>query len=68
MAAFKDVEAPDFAIAPVGSDMQDDYVEFTALPIDLSAFSLAPPGADLDELKRSADAVVPNTDHLKLQD
>lgn len=68
VAAFKDVEAPDFAIAPVGSDMQDDYVEFTALPIDLSAFSLAPPGADLDELKRSADAVVPNTDHLKLQD
>jgi hypothetical protein len=68
VAAFRDVEAPDFDVAPVGSDMQDEYDDFTPLPIDLSAFSLAPPGADLDELKRSVDAVVPNTDHLKLQD
>ncbi|WP_373185159.1 hypothetical protein [Halopseudomonas sp.] len=68
MAAFKDVEAPDFDIAPVGSDIQDEYDAFTPLPIDLSALSLAPPGADLDELKRSSDARVPNTDHLKLQD
>lgn len=68
MAAFSEVEAPDFAIAPVGSDMQDDYQSFTPLPIDLSALSLAPAGADLDELKRETDAKVPNTDHLKLED
>lgn len=68
MAAFSNVEAPDFGIAPVGTDMQDEYNAFTSLPIDLSAFSLAPPGADLDELKRSTDAVVPDTDYLKLQD
>lgn len=68
MAAFADVEAPDFAIAPVGSDMQDDYAAFTPLAIDLSALSLAPPGADLEELKRSDEVRVPNTDHLKLED
>ena len=68
MAAFSEVEAPDFDIAPVGSDMQHEYETFTPLPIDLSALSLAPPGADLDELKRSEGAPVPNTDHLKLED
>lgn len=68
MAAFSDVEAPDFGIAPVGADMQDDYADFTPLPIDLSALSLAPPGADLDELKRDVEVKVPNTDHLKLAD
>lgn len=68
MAAFSEVEAPDFDIAPVGSDMQHEYETFTPLPIDLSALSLAPPGADLEELKRSEGAPVPNTDHLKLED
>lgn len=68
MAAFSNVEAPDFGIAPVGTDMQDEYNAFTPLPIDLSAFSLAPPGADLDQLKHSTDAVIPDTDHLTLQD
>lgn len=68
MAAFRDVEAPDFGVAPVGSDIQDEYDSFTPLPIDLSALSLAPPGADLDELKRDTEARIPNTDHLKLQD
>jgi hypothetical protein len=68
MAAFSEVDAPDFGIAPVGADMQDDYDSFTPLPIDLSALSLAPPGADLDQLKPSVDARVPDTDHLKLED
>lgn len=68
MAAFSDVEAPDFDIAPVGADLQDDYDSFIPLPIDLSALSLAPPGADLDQLKPAIDARVPDTDHLKLED
>lgn len=68
MAAFSEVDAPDFGIAPTGSDLQDEYRDFTPLPIDLSALSLAPPGADLEELKRDVDAVVPNTDHLTLKD
>ncbi|WP_150302598.1 hypothetical protein [Pseudomonas saliphila] len=68
MAAFSDVEAPDFGIAPLGADMQDEYRNFTPLPLDLSALSLAPPGADLDELKRNEQAVTPRIDHLKLVD
>lgn len=68
MAAFSDVEAPDFGIAPLGADMQDEYRDFTPLPLDLSALSLAPPGADLDEIKRNEAAVVPSIDHLKLVD
>lgn len=68
MAAFSDVQAPDFGIAPAGANMQDEYDTFTPLPIDLSALSLAPPGADLDQLKPAIDARVPDTDHLKLED
>lgn len=68
MAAFSEVQAPDFDIAPVGADMQDEYEEFVALPIDLSALSLAPPGSDLEQLRPDIAPVTPNTDHLKLQD
>lgn len=68
MAAFSDVEAPDFDIAPLGADMQDDYDEHTPLPIDLSALSLAPPGSDMGEMKKDVPEQVPNTDHLKLSD
>lgn len=68
MAAFSDVEAPEFDIAPLGADMQDEYRDFTPLPLDLSALSLAPPGADLEEIKRNEQAVVPSIDHLKLVD
>lgn len=68
MAAFSEVEAPDFDIAPLGADMQDEYEEFVALPIDLSALSLAPPGSDLEPLRADVAPAVPNTDHLRLQD
>ncbi|MEH6564660.1 MAG: hypothetical protein V7756_04965 [Halopseudomonas sp.] len=68
MAAFADVDAPDFEIAPLGADMQDDYQQQPPLPIDLSALSLAPVGSDMGELKRDLPEVVPDTDHLKLQD
>lgn len=68
MAAFSEVQAPDFDIAPVGADMQDEYDAFVDLPIDLSAFSLAPPGSDLEQLRPNLAAVTPRTDHLKLQD
>ncbi|WP_022964045.1 hypothetical protein [Halopseudomonas pelagia] len=68
MAAFSEVEAPNFGIAPVGADLQDEYEEFVALPIDLSALSLAPPGSDLEQLRPEVKPVKPNIDHLKLQD
>lgn len=66
MAAFASVEAPDFGIAELGADLQDEYTDHTPLPLDLSALSLAPPGADLDQLKQDRPPVKPNIDHLKL--
>ena len=68
MAAFSDVEAPDFGIAPLGADLQDEYQDYTPLPLDLSALSLAPAGADLEEIKRNDAVVVPSTAHLNLVD
>lgn len=68
MAAFADVDAPDLGVAPLGSDLQEEYTEFVPLPIDLSALSLAPVGADLEQLRPDQPAQVPNTDHLRLQD
>ncbi|TVP93519.1 MAG: hypothetical protein EA348_00580 [Pseudomonadaceae bacterium] len=68
MAAFADVEAPDFDIAPVGSDLQEQYRDFAPLDIDLAALSLAPVGSDMGELKQDHAADVPDTSHLKLED
>ncbi|MDH2244992.1 hypothetical protein N5J76_02455 [Pseudomonas sp. GD03855] len=68
MAAFADVQAPDFGIAPVGVDLQDAHPEPEAPRVDLSQFSLAPVGSDMGEVPRDTAAVVPDTSHLKLQD
>ncbi|SDS64236.1 hypothetical protein SAMN05216198_2413 [Halopseudomonas litoralis] len=68
MAAFSDVEAPDLPIAPLGSDMQDAYADHTPLSLDLSAFSLAPPGSDLAQLKTSVPLVTPDITHLHMLD
>src|SRR5690554_810960 len=68
MAAFRDVQAPDLPIAPLGADMQDSYSEFTPLDIDLSAFSLAPVGSDMGQLPRSPVGPIPDTSHLHLAD
>jgi len=68
MAAFADVEAPDFGIAPVGVDLQDARPEPEAPRVDLSQFSLAPVGSDMGEKPRDTTAVVPDISHLKLQD
>src|SRR5690554_6526068 len=68
MAAFRDVQAPDLPIDPLGADMQDSYSEFTPLYIDLSAFSLAPVGSDMGQLPRSLAGPIPDTSHLHLAD
>lgn len=68
MAAFSAVEAPDFGIAPLGADMQDEYDDFVPLPVDLSALSLAPAGSDLEQLRLNVAPVAPNIDHLALLD
>lgn len=68
MAAFVDVEAPDFGIAPVGADLQDTRTPVQTPTLDLSQFSLAPLGSDMSERLRAADPPAPDTSHLKLAD
>lgn len=66
MAAFVDVEAPDFGIAPVGADLQDAKTEAQAPRVDLSQFSLAPVGSDMGQAKGAAPEAAPDTSHLRL--
>lgn len=67
MAAFADVEAPDFGIAPVGSDLQEHKPDAPAPAVDLSQFSLAPVGSDMGQAKAEPAAPPPDVSHLKLQ-
>ncbi|MBF7730587.1 hypothetical protein [Pseudomonas sp. N040] len=67
MAAFIDVEAPDFGIAPLGVDLQDEPAAVAAPKVDLSQFSLAPPGSDMGQEKRPPAGPPPDVSHLKLQ-
>ncbi|MFC3940260.1 hypothetical protein CCU68_28855 [Pseudomonas gingeri NCPPB 3146 = LMG 5327] len=66
MAAFSEVDAPDYAIAEVGSDVQDPKPAPVAPVLDLSAFSVAPVGSDMGQLPAPPPAAVPDTSHLKL--
>ncbi|MEE9100225.1 MULTISPECIES: hypothetical protein [Pseudomonas] len=68
MAAFADVEALDFGLAPVGADLQDDKPEVPAPSVDLSQFSLAPVGSDMGQAKAEPAGPAPDTSHLKLAD
>jgi hypothetical protein len=68
MAAFSEVDAPDFGIAPLGEDLQDDKPAPQAPPLDLSQFSLAPTGSDMGEIKAAPVAPPPDISHLKLQE
>ncbi len=68
MAAFSEVDAPDFGIAPVGSDLQDARPPAQAPSVDLSQFSLAPVGSDMGQAKADPAAPPPDTSHLKLQE
>ncbi len=66
MAAFSAVEAPDFGIAEVGSDVQDPKPEPVVVALDLSAFSVAPAGADMGQLPAAPVVAVPDISHLRL--
>lgn len=68
MAAFSDVQAPDFGIAPLGDDLQPAPVEKTAPNLDLSGLSLAPVGSDMGQLPGAAAIVPPDISHIKLVD
>jgi len=68
MAAFADVDAPDFGIAPVGVDLQDAKPEAPAPVVDLSQFSLAPAGSDMGQAKAAPAGPPPDTSYLSLQE
>lgn len=66
MAAFVDVQAPDFGLAPVGADLQDEAAPVAPPRVDLSHLSLAPVGSDLGPASEALPVAVPDTDHLTL--
>ncbi|WP_017939516.1 hypothetical protein [Zestomonas thermotolerans] len=68
MAAFSEVDAPDFGLAPLGADLQDARPEPVAPRVDLTQFSLAPVGSDMGQAKALPAAPPPDTSHLRLQD
>ncbi len=68
MAAFAEVDAPDFGLAPVGADLQDAKAEAEAPKLDLSRFSVAPVGSDMGQARSEPAAPAPDTSHLRLQD
>ena len=68
MAAFRDVQAPDFGIAPLGDDLQPAPAEKPAPDLDLSGMSIAPVGSDMGQLPGAAAIVAPDVSHIKLTD
>lgn len=68
MAAFRDVSAPDFGLAPVGVDLQDARPAAAAPNLDLSQLSVAPVGSDMGQAKAAPAAPPPDTSHLRLVD
>ena len=51
-----------------GDDVQDGKPQVQAPALDLSQFSLAPPGSDMGEAKKAPAGPPPDISHLKLQD
>jgi hypothetical protein len=66
MAAFVDVEAPDFGLSELGRNVQDPKAAPTAPRLDLSGLSLAPAGSDMGQTKPVEHVIVPDISHLKL--
>lgn len=66
MAAFIAVDAPDFSMAEVGSNMQEPKTPPQAPRLDLSQLSLAPVGSDMGQLEKPQAGPVPDTSHLQL--
>jgi len=66
VAAFVDVQAPDFTLSDPGSDVQDPKAEPVAPMLDLSGLSLAPEGSDMGQARAVEHVLVPDISHLKL--
>ncbi len=55
-------------IAPVGSELQDDYQEADEPQIDISGLDMAPVGADLSDGKREPEPPPPDTTGITMDD
>jgi len=68
VAAFADVQAPDFAVAPLGADMQEKSRAPLVQVFDFSDYSLAPLGSDMGQVKTEDVPPPPDVSHLRLQE
>ncbi|MBB3103961.1 hypothetical protein [Azomonas macrocytogenes] len=68
MAAFRNVIAPDFGLAPADSDLQRQQPLVASPQLDLSGFTLAPVGSDLGQLPLASSMPLPDISHLHLLD
>ena len=56
------------SIAPVGSELKDDYQEPEAPDIDITGFDIAPVGSELSTAKKEATPPPPDTSGISLAD
>jgi hypothetical protein len=56
------------SIAPVGSELQDDYEAPQEPDIDITGFDIAPVGSELSTAKKEPDPPPPDTSGLTLAD
>jgi hypothetical protein len=56
------------SIAPVGSELQDEYKEPEEPDIDITGFDIAPVGSDLSEAKKEQQPPPPDTSGITLAD
>ncbi|WP_460042361.1 hypothetical protein [Pseudomonas sp. S2_H01] len=66
MAAFVDVQAPDFTLSALGKDVQDPKAPPVPPRLDLSGLSLAPAGSDMGQKTEVEHVLLPDISHLKL--
>lgn len=56
------------SIAPVGSELQDDYQQVEEPDIDITGFDIAPAGSELSTAKKEPDPPPPDTSGITLAD
>jgi len=63
-----EIEDLQATIAPVGSELKDDYREVEAPEFDLAGLDVAPVGSDLDTAPKKPDPPPPDTSGITLAD
>ncbi|MBC3954946.1 hypothetical protein [Pseudomonas triticifolii] len=66
MAAFVDVDAPDYSLAEAGSDILPPQPQPAPPLLDLSRLSVAPVGTNIGQARSTDNEKAPDTSHLKL--